>query len=307
LQRVLSTVVLLGLLLASAAAFAVTEHLKLIKSPIYHPDVTKVFSPAVGKAAISFKLRHPDSVTVTIVDSDGNVVDTLATGVSEPKGVLVTFPWDGRTVDGIAPNGSVFRPEVHLADARRTILMPNKIAIDTSTPKVLAASDGAGILVPGAHHGIAIHYTLGEKAHAAVYVRGRRVVLGRRIATDGKVGWNGKAGGKTLPPGRYVLEVAAVDLAGNVTPPGERKRVVVLIRPIALGARPIHVRPGASFTVKVRTSGALHYTWRFAGAHGTAKKKLLRLHAPTHRGRYRLVVSERGHSAAAIVTVGVKE
>jgi ABC-type molybdenum transport system ATPase subunit/photorepair protein PhrA len=57
--------------------------------------------------------------------------------------------------------------------------------------------------------------------------------------------------------------------------------------------------------VKIRTA-APKYTWRFAGAHGTGKTKLLRLHAPAHRGRYRLVVSEQGHSTAAIVTVGPK-
>ena len=310
MQRALSTVVLLGLLLASAAAFAITEHLKLIKSPIYGPRVTKVFSPVchcpTDKAVIGFKLRHPDSVTVTIVDSGGHVVDTLKSGVSEPKGALVTFHWDGRTTTGIAPNGSVFRPQVHLAHARWTILMPNKIAVDTSSPNVIAAGDVDGILVPGTHPGIAIHYTLGEPAHATVYVRGRRVVLGRRSATHGKIKWDGKAGGKTLPPGRYVLEVGAVDLAGNETPPAERKRVVVLIRPIALPASPIHVKPGSRFTVKVRT-GAPHYTWKFAGAHGTRKGKLLHLHAPAHRGRYRLVVSEHGRSATTVVIVGPKK
>ena len=269
----------------------------------------KVFSPvchcALDKAEISFRLRHPDSVTVKIVDSHGNVVDTLATDRSEPKGVRRRSAGTGEP-RRVAANGSVYRPQVHLANDRRTIVMPNKIAVDTSPPRVIAASDGAGILVPGVRHGIAIHYTLGEKAHASVYVRGRRVVLGRRSATSGKVRWNGKAGGKTLPPGRYVLEVAAVDLAGNETPPAERKRVVILIRPIALGAMPSHVKPGAGFTVKVRT-GAPHYTWRFAGEHGTATKKLLRLHAPAHRGRYRLVVSEHGRSATAVVIVGPKK
>jgi hypothetical protein len=139
-----------------------------------------------------------------------------------------------------------------------------------------------------------------------VYVRGRRIVLGNRTATDGKVKWSGKVAGRTLPPGRYVLEVGAVDVAGNETPPSERKRVVVLIRPIALGANPIHVRPGAGFTVKVRTDAA-HYTWRFAGDHGTRKAKLLHLHAPAHRGRYRLAVTARGRSATAIVIVGPKK
>ena len=61
--------------------------------------------------------------------------------------------------------------------------------------------------------------------------------------------------------------------------------------------------PGAQFTVEVRT-GAPRYTWTFAGTHGTATKQLLHLRAPAHRGRYRLVVSEHGHSTTAIVIVG---
>ena len=71
---------------------------------------------------------------------------------------------------------------------------------------------------------------------------------------------------------------------------------------------PIHVGPGVRFAVKVRTA-APQYTWRFAGEHGTAKTgktKLLHLRAPGRRGRYRLVVSEHGHSASATVIVGGK-
>jgi hypothetical protein len=310
LQRALTTIVLLGLLVASAAAFAITEHLKLIKSTIYGPEVTKVFSPNVNKATISFKLRHPDTVTVTIVDSHGDVVDTLATRRRVPKkNVVVTFRWDGHTKDGIARDGSVYQPQVELSKDPRTILMPNKITVDTTPPKVLAASDGAGTLIAGGHHGIRIRYDFGEKAHASVYLRGRRIVLGRPSRPRDKVKWNGTVGGKTLPPGRYVLDVAAVDAAGNETPPGGRKRIVVQIRYIDLGDSSIHVRPGGRFTVKVRTA-APRYTWRFSGAHGTGKpgkKKLLHLRAPAHRGRYRLVVSEDGHSATTIVIVGPKK
>jgi hypothetical protein len=311
LQRALSTVVLLGLLMASAAAFAITEHLKLIKSPLYGPRVTKEFSPvchcATDKATISFKLRRSDSVTVTIVDSGRNVVATLATGLSAPKGRRLTFPWDGRTTTGtVAPDGSSYQPQVELRNARRTILMPNRIGVDTVAPKVLSASDGAGILITGGHHGIVIQYSFSEKAQASVYIGGRRVVLGRRSRSRDRLKWNGGVGGRPLPSGRYVLEVAAVDSAGNETPPAGRKRVVVQIRYIALSETAIHVAAGARFTVKVRTA-APQYTWRFSGAHGTGKKRLLHVHAPARRGRYRLVVSEHGHSATAIVIVGRKK
>jgi hypothetical protein len=308
LQRALSTIVLLGLLLATAAAFAITEHLKLIKSPIYDPHVTKAFSPVcqctTDKAEIKFKLRHPDSVTVTIVDSGGVVVDTVATGAKVQKGVAVRFHWDGRTTTGVARDGSAYQPQVELAnDHDRTIRMPNRIMIDTSAPNVLSASDGDGILLAGGSHGVDIPYVLSERAHAALYLGGRRVVFSRRSAPRGTIKWKGKTGTKTLRAGRYVLEVAAVDFAGNATPPAERKRLVVRIQYIALSAKSIHVAAGARFTVDVRTA-APRYRWRFSGAHGRGKTKLLRLRAPAHRGRYRLVVSEHGHATSAVVIVG---
>ncbi len=298
--------------MASAAAFAITEHLKLIKSPVYATRVTKTFSPvchcATDKAQISFKLRHADSVTVTIVDSEGTVVDTLATDVPEQKNALVTFRWDGHTTAGVAQNGTAYQPQVALSKDRRTIRMPNRITVDTSPPTVRSASDGAGILITGGHHGIAIRYVFSARAHASVYLGRHRVVLGHRMRPSDKVKWNGTVDGKRLPPGRYVLELGAVDLAGNETPPAERKRLVVTIRYIALSATTIHVAAGAPFAVKVR-AGAPQYTWRFAGARGTGKtgkKELLHLRAPAHRGSYRLVVSEHGHSAAATVIVGRK-
>lgn len=310
MQRAFSTIVLLGLLLATAAAFAVTEHLKLIKSPIYAPHVTKAFSPvchcATDKAEIKFKLRHPDSITVTIVDSGGNVVDTLATDATEPKHAFVTFHWNGHTTAGIAADGSEYQPQVELSHDRRTILMPSKITVDTSAPTVLSASDGNGILISNTHPGTAIQYAFSERAHVSVRVGGRRVVFGRHRHPSGTVRWSGKAGGKALPPGRYVLEVGAVDNTGNETPPAERKRVVITIRDIALAETPTHVAPRARFTVTVRT-GAPRYGWKFGGKHGAETAKVLHLRAPAHRGHYRLVVSEHGHATTAIVTVGPKK
>ena len=307
MQRVLTTVVLLGLLLASAAAFAITEHLKLIKSPIYGPLVTKVFSPvchcSTDHARISFRLRHADSVTVTIVDSAGHVVDTVANGTAEPKDRRITIPWNGRmSTSALAPDG-VYQAQVDLANARRTILMPNRITVDTVAPNVLSASDGAGLVINGGHHGLGIRYAFSEKAHAEVFLGNRRVVLGRHSRPRDEVKWKGKVGKRQLPPGRYVLEVAAVDIAGNETPAAERKRLVVTIRDIALSPASVHVSAGASFSVKVLT-GAPQYTWRLASAHGTGKKRTLRLRAPATHGSYRLVVSARGHSTTATVFVG---
>ena len=73
MQRLLTTTILVGLLVATAAAFAVTERLKLTKSPLMPGTrVSKVLSPtcscARSRANIRIKLRRPDLLTVTVLD-----------------------------------------------------------------------------------------------------------------------------------------------------------------------------------------------------------------------------------------------
>jgi hypothetical protein len=305
LQRVLSTVTLLGLLVATAAAFAITEHLKLIKSPIYGTEVSKAISTtchcATSKATIRVRLRHSDRLTVTIVDAARHTVATLVSNQHEPKG-RVTFTWNGRTDAGIAREGS-FQPEISLANARRTILLPNVIEVVTTAPKVLTASAGKAAFVPGGKRTLTIHYTLNERAHAVVYLGRKRIIRGRPSRPHGEVKWNGLRHGRVLPPGRYVLSIGALDLAGNETPASGLKQVVVVLRAIALGQTRIDVRKGAQFIVGVATN-APKYSWRLAGKHGTGRGKKLRLRAPSKRGRYRLVVTENGYSATALVDVG---
>lgn len=207
-----------------------TEHLKLIKSPVYDTKVTRVFSPVCGCASssadIGFRERGSGAFFVTIVDSSGRPVRALHDAVVTGK--KFEWAWDGRASGGsLAPDG-VYQPEVRISDGR-TILMPNKITLDTSAPHVLSASDGSGRLMPGDHHTVTITYVLDGAAHAAVYLGSDRVVLSRRMGTHAVVKWNGKDRGQALPPGRYVLDVSAIDRAGNETPVAGRKHVVVTI------------------------------------------------------------------------------
>lgn len=305
MRRVLSTATLLGLLVATAAAFVITEHLKLVKGPVAGTKVTKTFSPvcrcATDRASIRLRLRRPDALTVTIEDATGRTVATLASRVQEPKG-FVTFRWNGRTDAGAVVRDGAYRPQVELANARRTILLPNWIAVDTTAPRVLAARAGGEILVPGGKHTVDIRYRLSEKAQAFLYLHGRRIVLGRRTRRDSKLNWNGFLDGSPLPYGRHVLELGAVDAAGNETPASGRKRIVIDLRPLALLPLQLTARPGERLAVSVRTT-ARKYAWRLGGRHGTGRGPVLRVRAPLRPGRYRLVVTARGHSAVALVDV----
>jgi hypothetical protein len=309
LQRVLTTVTLLGLLVATAAAFAITEHLKLIRSPVFGTLVTKVFSPvcncASDTAAIRIRLRHADRVTVTIVDSGHHKVATVAAGVHMTVRRPMSFPWNGRTSTGaVAPDG-VYYPWVHLAHANWTGRFTNRITLDTTTPKVLSATGAKPVLLAGPGQTVAIHYVFSEQANPVVYLGSRQIIRGRATRERDKVKWGGGALDGPLPAGTYVLSIAARDAAGNETPASARKKVRVVLRYVEVTPGRIVTHAGRRFTVRVRTA-ARRYTWRLGRRHGSKRGSVLHLRAPTTPGTYRLVVTEHGNTTTALVRVRTK-
>ena len=307
MQRVLTTVTLLGLLVATAAAFAITEHLKLEKSAIYGLQVSKYLSPVCGRdcptrtATIQVKLRHPDHVTVTIADADGNKVATAL-----PAKRKNHFVWDGTTNDGTQAPDGVYHPWISLAHARHTYKLANPIIVDTRPPKVISAAalKRKPVLLAGPGRSIAIKYDFSENAHALVYLDGRSrpSVVGRKTRHQFKVKWAARLGGRPLPAGRYVLSIGASDIFGNKTPAPERLDVPVVVRYIELSSQRITVGRGGRIEVHVDTA-ARRYTYRLGKRHGDRRRKSLRLRAPTTPGTYHLVVAENGHTATAVVKV----
>lgn len=301
----LTTVTLLGLLVATAAAFAITEHLKLIRSPIRGVVVSKFFSPTCAcgqsKASIRVKVRRPDRVTVTILDSGHHQVATIASGVAVRPGQAVTFSWHGHTDAGPRAPDGIYYPEIDLA-GHKYLLVANRIVLDTKTPEVLSADAGNDVLFVGRGRGIPIRYTFSEPANAVVYLGGHKIIRGRPTRTHATVKWSGRLHGRPVPAGTYVLSVGARDVAGNETPPAGRKDVTVVVRYVDLAPHVLTVRPGTRFDVHVEMR-APRYNWRLGQRHGSRRGRLLRLRAPTTPGTYRLVVGEHGHTATAVVKV----
>jgi len=304
LQRILSTAVIVGLLAATAAAFAITERLKLTKSPITGTKVVRAYvSPrAHTMAAINVRFRRSDRVTVTILDPHRSEVDTLAYRLLVPRG-RKTFTWNGRTDTGTIPNGGTYYMEIHLENQHRTILLPNPLVLETKLPVVLDAGVEPKAFSPDGDHQfdtVTVHYKLSEDAHALVSVNGTRIIKSRSHKVRDKVAWNGKVRGRLVPPGTYVLLVGAVDPAGNVAK--KVRRVAVTIRYIRLAVPRVIVGAGAHLRIGVSTD-AKRYNWKLGARSGAASGRVLRVRVPSVAGTYRLVVSERGHAAAATVVV----
>jgi hypothetical protein len=309
LQRLLSMVLVLGLLVATAAAFAITESLKLTKSPITRTFVSQRLSPSCNcpnrAATIRFWLRRRDVLTLSVVDSARNEINRLVDRTSAHS-KWNTFVWRGDSSAGrVAPDGAYY-VRVGLENAHRTILLPNRIELDTTPPRVLAAEADRDTLTPradGRLGGVTIHYRLSEPGHALLFVKGQQVVRTRFAPRSGKVTWYGTLNGRMLPQGTYRVVVAAEDLAENVSAVTDRKSVPVHIVYVRLARHELPaVKTRTRFGVGVKT-GAPEFTWAFAGRHGVASPGLLVLRAPAAPGGYRLVVGVGGHRDAASVVV----
>jgi hypothetical protein len=203
----------LVLIALCAAAFLRAEQLKLHHSPVGHPHVRQAFSPGctdpgcLPAAKLRFTLRKRQALDLAIVDASGKVTKTLATNRSYRKGPVVLH-WDGSTdAGGQAPDGR-YRLRVTLADGRQ-VTIPDAIIVDTAPPT---------IRIDQVHRGrvaLAVHYTRSPgNGYAMMIVRqGSRIVLQKRVIPHVAHLAYGK-----LTPGRYVIEMVAVDQAGNRTP-----------------------------------------------------------------------------------------
>ena len=309
MQRLLTSVTLVALLVATAAAFAITERLKLTKSALMPgTKVSKAFSPTCGcarsKGKIRIVLRRADTITVTVIDAHSREVVELAHG-RYPRGEA-KFRWDGTTaVHDRAPDGA-YRVKVHLARQHQTIVLPNEMQLDTTPPQVVSVTQNREEFSPD-HDSqadfVRLSYTFSKPAHVALFLGGRRILYTLSHKQKGTVTWRGLAHDRRLlRPGRYTLEVGAVDLAGNRTPVDERWRVHVRIRYVVLANTRIVARAGTRFEIGVSTD-ARRYDWKLGGRKGHAGGPVLGLTAPKKPGRYVLTVSERGHVDRAKVVV----
>jgi hypothetical protein len=137
------------LVLACLVAFFVTQRLKHTPTPVQRFKRTPRFSPYpsghVKQEQISFKLDHADAVTVTVIDTTGEVVATLAKGRPVARYKQFSLRWNGRRGNpagyrqsaspggrpillprnhgAIAPAGE-YRVRVFLRHQHKTVLSP---------------------------------------------------------------------------------------------------------------------------------------------------------------------------------------
>jgi hypothetical protein len=265
--------------------------------------VTAAFSPlcdcSTNVARVVFRLRRPERVSLDVV-RNGTVVRELLVSQRLGRG-RHRFAWNGRDAGGALARDGVYRLHLRLDDGR-TITLPNTIALDTVLPVVRSAKMHPTVISPdGDRHsdGVVVTYHLSEPGRARLYVGGKLVVRGHATTPTGGLAWYGRSRGVRYAPGRYRILVGATDLAGNLSE--QVSAGVLTLRFVTLARRVYRVRAGSRFTVRV-SADAPTLTYRL-GRRTVRGGRVIRLRAPAARGRYRLVVTEDGHRARALVVV----
>jgi FlgD Ig-like domain len=311
LARTATLILVLVVMAGSAAAFAISEGLKVQKAAITAVQIPRrVFSPVCDcpsdRVTIAFRLTRSDRLTVGIVDSHGQIVRTLVGSKLFGRGKH-HFTWNGLTgVGAVVPDGT-YEPRIRLHRAGKTLVLPNPITVDTVPPRIAVLGVHPRTISPdGDSHSdvVHVHYRIDERAHALLFVNGIQRARTKFQHQNDTIQWYGRVGGHALPPGSYRLSLAAVDTAGNtsrVVPGGS-----VRIRYVELPAPAIRARAGSRVVIPVSTDAPeVHFMLRHGSstvAAGSSPRRLV-LRAPATPGRYTLVVGSAGHRARALLVV----
>lgn len=248
-MRRLPVAAFVALVIATVGAFFVTQHLKVTTpliagSPTPHPAAFDPVNPHVcrlrdhsgqrvpvsfTRTQISFYLQHrADDVDVYIIDDNGNIVDTLASGRHMAINRRSVFTWDGRTATGaIAPDG-VYNIRVSLIHQGRSLLIPSRsgavaVTVERQAPPLrVTGASPALIPGPGGAGATATFTGAGHRRPRVLIYRSDRpgapvLVKSFNATTEqGRAVWNGTlAGGAPAPQGTYLVGLRLTDSACN--------------------------------------------------------------------------------------------
>jgi hypothetical protein len=299
-----TTLLVAGVLVATATAFAVTEHLKLEEIPVISTQIDRVVSPVCTacppnsrNARIGFRLRREESIRLDIVDSRGVLVRRgVGSGVFGPA--FHTFAWDGRDDSGRVVADGDYTAKLTLEDVDRTFEFPQTIHIDATPPVIEDVTLRHQVFSPdgdGRADRVDVVYRFSEPAYAVLYVDGKRLGRSHSRKPVNTIQWYGRG----YPKGDHRLALAAKDPAGNVAP--STREFATRIRFIEL-YRDRYSTRGSSVRVRVSTD-VKSFQWRLAGRGGTVRKRAFSVPVPSRPGRYTLAVIANGHRDRATVVV----
>ncbi|HWF71735.1 MAG TPA: N,N-dimethylformamidase beta subunit family domain-containing protein [Solirubrobacteraceae bacterium] len=325
------------LVVATIAAVFITQHLKsntpLITGITHPPAFSDTGDGCRHRTFINFYLLHQsDTVSVYVVDANGNIVQQVASDVRmikpTPKHAKTrkSFYWNGRESNGqLAPNGT-YHFRVALEGQGRSVDLPQypvvvdsvppHLVITGVTPSQLPAPGGAPATVrytgSNGRGGYLIIYRTGL-AGPPQKVDARRIPFTKASSHGYTKTWNGLVHGRPAPAGTYVMALQVTNRAcvtgtfPAYLPPQEGTTPHAGVTVSYLAAEPpLDPVPAGSATVVGVVGNERRYHWALRGlvaarkpiAHGAGTSTSLTVRLPGRSaGLYELAIRAGGQRA----------
>jgi hypothetical protein len=220
------------LVVATFAAFFVVQRIKREPPDVRKARITPLFSPNGDgrdeQARASFVLERPDTITVRVLDDDGNVITTLMSNRHAAADKRLEVVWDGRDSAGKRVPDGIYRYRINLQDQGRAVFLPRGVRIDTKPPsprvqRIGRDNDEPDILPRPDHQPLTIRFFNPARSSPTEVLIYRTNPDPRLVWEETLPGgvrslkWDGRAkDGTPLPPGTYVVALRTRDVAGNV-------------------------------------------------------------------------------------------
>jgi N,N-dimethylformamidase beta subunit-like, C-terminal/FlgD Ig-like domain len=293
------------LVLATGAAFFITQRLKSGEPVVKRLALQKFFSPnddgRKDRALIAFDLPKGDRVTVDVVNRNGDRIRRLIDGASFGRGGH-RLGWDGRADDGTVPPDGTYFVRVTLRRQGRAATGARGIELVTTPPEPRLVSVSPSWVSLRRPVPITIRYT-GPSVVPPVYgiwrtdrLPPKRVAVLKGDRQTHTIRWDGRIRGRLAPAGRYAVSVSVQNRALiEGTSPARLPPTRRLARPrtgftiggatVAPPLEPVRAGAVASFDIY---GGSARVAWRFdrlgaggrpldRGRNGTAPLKPKRL------------------------------
>jgi hypothetical protein len=245
--RTLSRLVFALLVLATIAAFFVTQKLKSGQPVVKRLALQRFFSPnddgRKDRARIAFRLPKGDRVTIDVVTGGGGRVRRLVDGRSMAAGPHA-FSWDGRADDGTVPPDGTYYVRVTLRQQGRAATGTRGIELVTTPPRPRLLSARPTWVSPHRPGPVTIRYT-GPSVVPPVYGiwrtderPARRVAVLTGDRQTHSIRWDGRIHGKPAPRGEYAVSVTV-----------QNRALIEGSDPAALPPRRAQARPGTGVAI----------------------------------------------------------
>ncbi|MBD3920832.1 S8 family serine peptidase [Paenibacillus sp. PR3] len=209
-----------GLTATQSVSFSIESGAPKITSVSATPNPFKVTGTA--NATIKYTLSEPVAATVLIVNSQGNVVRTLANATAQTTGTK-SITWNGKNDAGALVEDGTYTYKISVEDGTGlTAESQGTITTDKTTPVISNLSASPSVFAPTGSNSLTIGFNVSESGKTTVAIVNSKNATVKTLwsskATEAgaqTVEWDGKVTTTTFATdGAYSIKVTTTDAVG---------------------------------------------------------------------------------------------